>query len=186
VLRKFLQDASVYFVMLKIDEELAAETQHHRCPQCQGTLHVANYPRKPRALFEIPPISHFRFSFCCSREGCRQRQTPRSVRFLDHKVYLGIVVTLVAALEQGIGAHHLRLLHPSLGIDRRTLNRWQQWWHEVVPRTKFWRWERTKMTRPADDSAIAQQLVERFTIHSIESLMRLLIFLSPLSVKLAF
>lgn len=185
MLRQFLCNASVYPALFAIDEDLAARWQSKGCPQCKGRLHVANYPRQPRGVIDLPEGRHFRFSFCCANEECRLRRTPPSVRFFDHKVYLGVAITLVAALAHGMAKHHRRKLARTLGVDRRTLGRWQQWWHEVVPQSAFWKETRARFLPPPRDATLPHSLLERFPIDSIDSLTRLLDFLKPLSVSLA-
>ncbi len=69
-----------------------------------------------------------RFSLCCAREGCRRRHTPPSVRFMGRRVYAGLVVVLVSAMIHGLKPERVQLLREALGIDRRTLERWRQWW----------------------------------------------------------
>ncbi len=185
MLRHLLFNASVYPALFAIDEELAAKWQPKGCHQCKGRLHVANYPRQPRGLIDLPDGRHFRFSFCCANEGCRLRRTPPSVRFFDHKVYLGVVITLLSALAHGMAEHHRRELVQSLGVDRRTLGRWQQWWREVVPESAFWREARARFVPPPSDATLPHSLLGRFAIDSIDSLTRLLRFLKPLSVSFA-
>ena len=46
--QKLLGDATLYAVLRRIDEDMAAEVRAGRCPFCGGPLHQANYPRKPR------------------------------------------------------------------------------------------------------------------------------------------
>ena len=43
-----LQDPAFFHFLTRIDEEFAAATRVGRCPGCEGPLHVADYPRKPR------------------------------------------------------------------------------------------------------------------------------------------
>jgi hypothetical protein len=47
------------------------------------------------------------------------------VRFLGRKVYLAVVVILVAAMRHGPTPRRLRLLSEHFGADRRTIARWQ-------------------------------------------------------------
>ncbi len=80
--------ASFWSFLLAVDEDLAEETRKQGC-SCGGRLHCANYPRKPRgAGLKLTEFQRLRVSFCCDRDGCRKRATPRSVRFLGRKVYL--------------------------------------------------------------------------------------------------
>lgn len=185
MLLHLLRDATVYPALCRMDEDLASQHQAKGCPQCKGRLHVANYPRQPRGVIDVPGDRTLRFSFCCANDGCRRRQTPPSVRFFDHKVYLGVVITLVAALAQGMAQHQVRALRESLGIDRRTFGRWQEWWREVVPKSTFWKEARARFIPPVNDAALPHALLDRFVIGSSDALMRLLSFLNPLSLSAA-
>jgi len=82
-----LCDPNFYVLLSRIDDDRAAEVRAAGC-SCGGVLHSARYPRKPRAgPLEYRQLDHRRLSFCCNR--CRQRHTPRSVRYLGRRVYLG-------------------------------------------------------------------------------------------------
>ena len=186
MLLQLLHDASVYLILCRFDEDLATQDQAMGCSQCAGRLHVANYPRQPRGFVDLSEKRHVRFSFCCARDGCRRRLTPHSVRFFDHKIYLGVVVTLVVALAHGLASHRVKQLRESLGVDRRTLVRWQRWWHEVVPNSTFWKEARTRFPAPVDGAALPHALLPYFPIDSTVALTRLLFFLHPLSRSLAF
>ena len=64
--------------MLALDVALADEVRSAGCP-CGGRLHRASYPRKPRGLlpgFDVEALSR-RTSFCCHRDGCRERAGHR-------------------------------------------------------------------------------------------------------------
>jgi len=78
--------ASFWTFLFRIDQDLAKMAQAEACPQCGGRLDCANYPRKPRGPRNLPEQYRYRLSFCCDRDGCRKRVTPRSVRFLGRKV----------------------------------------------------------------------------------------------------
>jgi hypothetical protein len=62
-----------------------------------GLARARELPERMQRL--VPPflMTNHRFSFCCDRDGCRNRATPPSVRFLGRKVYLGAVVMLISA-----------------------------------------------------------------------------------------
>ena len=101
-------DARFWSFLDAVDEDLAQTTRKRACP-CGGRLHCANYPRKPRAGPDsLPETYQLRFRFCCERDGCRKRVTPPSVRFLGPKVYLAVVVILVAAMRHGPTPRRLR------------------------------------------------------------------------------
>jgi hypothetical protein len=90
---RLLQRVSFWAFLFSIDRDLAATTCQAAC-SCGGRLHRADYPRKPRGGPNgLPREYMYRLSFCCSRDGCRKRATPPSVRFLGRKVYLHAVVS---------------------------------------------------------------------------------------------
>jgi hypothetical protein len=124
-----LTDARFHQQLLAFDQDLSETTRAAGCRQCGGRLHSAWFRRKPRG---VPPglgeEYRQRFSFCCAVDGCRTRATPASLRFLGRKVWLGTVVTLVTAMQQGATGGRVRRLSRTLAIDRRTLNRWRRWW----------------------------------------------------------
>ena len=127
------------------------------CP-CGGRLHSAKYPRKPRGGDNLPEQYGRRLSFCCERDGCRKRVTPPSVRFLGRKVYLGAVVILVAAMRQGPSPRRVRELSQLFGADRQTIARWQVFWQEHFPQTRFWKVARSRLVPQdgnRDPSAVA-------------------------------
>ena len=133
---KLLLDSSGCLLVLRLDEDLAARVREEGC-RCGGALHVANYPRKPRGAERIEdPRFGLRLSFCCGRDGCRARVMPPSVRFFDRRVYLAFVVVLVSALRQGPTPPRMAVLRKALGVDDRTVQRWQAFWREEFPTTR--------------------------------------------------
>ena len=79
----FPVDSTTWAFLERIDEDLAARIKTCRC--CGGNLHAASYPRKPRGV-ERPLVAEARrLSFCCTREGCRRRVTPPSVRYFGRR-----------------------------------------------------------------------------------------------------
>ena len=128
----FLFDPKFYSMLHMIDLELAQAVQRRGCPRCSGTLNWANYPRLPRgAPITLPDDFSIRFSLCCSRDGCRRRQTPQSVRFLGRKVYLSVVVILITAMNNGLTSKRISRLEKLLDIDRKTIAEWTDYWKQV-------------------------------------------------------
>lgn len=180
---RLLGDASFHRQLLLIDADLAALARSTRCSVCNGVLHAANYPRKPRGLPEELGVEHDRrHSFCCGSRDCRKRLTPPSVRFLDSRVYTSVVVVLVAAMVHGVNARRARALGAELGVDARTLERWRRWWQEAVPRTDFWLELRGRLDRPVDPAGLPCALLERMGGESEEErVLGLLHLIAPLS-----
>ncbi|HOE31647.1 MAG: hypothetical protein GYA73_05225 [Planctomycetes bacterium] len=157
---KILSDARFAALLLSVDRDLADTTQAARCRFCGERLDVANYPRKPRGVPRGGDASFaVRFSLCCAKDGCRRRATPPSVRFLGPKVYLGVIVVLITALRQGIRPPSVRKLKAALGVDRRTLQRWQRWWRELFSRSRFWTTTRVQLYPLCKDGAVLPRAV---------------------------
>jgi len=160
---KILQDSSFFLTLLSFDRDLAEQYRSAGCPVCGGALHSARYRRQPRGgPAGLPPDYELRESFCCSVEGCRRRLTPPSVRFLGRRVYFGVVVIVVSAKLHGITEKRAAAMRELVGVSRRTLHRWRQWWRESFVRTDFWRATRARFVPPVDSSELPASLVERF------------------------
>jgi hypothetical protein len=167
--------------MLKCDADLAAAAQQAGC-DCGGRLDSARYPRKPRgALAKLPEDYDWRFSFCCARDGCRRRRTPPSLRFLGRRVYLGAVVVLSTAMQQGVTPVRAQRLHELIGVSRQTLARWRAWWKEAFVESDFWKTARARFAPPVNESTCPLSLLERFGMSEEARLLALLRFLEPLS-----
>ncbi len=186
-MEKILRDKKLYDFLDRVDINLAEQVRQKGCEHCkEGKLHRADYGRKPRGgPGEIQDEWNKRYSFCCSREGCRKRKTPPSVRFLGRKVYLGVVVVLAAAMMHGPNAKRKGKLHAALGIDVRTLQRWRQWWLEVFVRKPFWKAKRARFMPVLDETVMPYCLVKRFKVFGRAGLIRLMEFLAPITTDSA-
>lgn len=179
-----LESASFHRSLVVIDSEAAERVHESGCGVCGAPLHRANYPRKARG---VPPGSEpsataFRLSFCCANRDCRKRATPRSLQFFDRRVYLSLFVTLAAILVNGVTPRRVREVAKELDVDRRTLERWREWWTRQVPKTPFWCAFRGRLDRPVDESMLPKSLLERITGSGDEDrLRRLLELLRDLS-----
>ena len=171
--------------LCRVDQDLAEATRQHGCA-CGGRLHRANYPRSPRGCADaLPDAYRERLSFCCDRDGCRKRATPPSVRFLGRKVYLSVVVVLIAAMRHGATPRRVRELSGLIGADRRTIDRWQVFWREHLPQTQFWRIARGRLVPFIEIVALPQSLINAFLgtdplENGWENLLR---FLSPITIN---
>lgn len=179
-----LRDATLYDVLLKVDRDLAAEAKAARC-SCGGTLHSARYPRKPRGGPDpLDPEYGHRLSFCCAVDGCRQRVTPPSVRYLGRRVYLGTVVVLITAMRGGMTARGAAQLREVLGVSVRTLGRWRRWWRERFVASSFWQGAKGRFMPPVNTQELPAALFERFAGASArERLVAMLTFLAPITTR---
>ncbi len=175
-----LEDPKFFALLLRIDHELAGQARAEGC-RCGGALHRADYPRKPRGCpAEVRSDCSSRLSFCCAE--CRKRSTSRSVRFLGRRVYLALAVVLVSARRAGPTPAAARLgMH--LGVARRTVQRWREWWCEQFPLTPLWRSACAQFMPPVPTEQLPGELLERFTGAVHEALMRLLVWLSAVTTR---
>ncbi len=174
-----LQAPRYFRLLVRIDEELAADAQAVGCA-CGGVLHVANYPRKPRGCpSEVRGALESRFSFCCNR--CRRRTTSMSVRFLGRRVYLALAMVLASARHAG----RMPAAAPVggvLGVPRRTLERWRVWWSEQFVLTPLWRASGARFMPPVAIGVLPASLLERFAGDAAAAMTRMLIFLAPITL----
>jgi hypothetical protein len=179
VCHALLQDPKFFTLLLRIDHELAAQVRADGC-RCGGALHRADYPRKPRgAPVELRCDHSSRLSFCCAE--CRKRATSMSVRFLGRRVYLALAVVGVSARRAGPPPAAARL-GTQLGVARRTVARWREWWREQFPLTPLWRAACARFMPPLPTQCLPGGLIERFAGPAHEALMRLLVWLIPVTV----
>ncbi|MGE0386212.1 MAG: hypothetical protein AB7Q97_15905 [Gammaproteobacteria bacterium] len=182
----FLSDSNFWALLFRIDEDLAAQIRAGGCPHCGGALHQSNYPRKPRGVARavLGPQYEQRLSLCCSREGCRRRRTPASVRFLGARVYLGAVVTLVSALAHGLNGRRAALLCAQFGTSVRTLERWRQWWTQRFVATSLWSQIRGRLASAVAPAQLPAGLLERVSGADVATRMtQLLGLLAPLTTS---
>ena len=177
-----LADQELYQLLEKVDADLVQEAREKDCPLCAGKLHRSDYERKPRggAQWDI------RFSLCCAREGCRRRLTPPSVRFMGRRVYAGLVVVLVSAMIHGLEPERVNLLREALGVDRRTLERWRQWWLGIFVDSSFWREARARFLPLLCQKTLPLSLCVSFEVERRDRLLDLLKFLAPITTPTAW
>ena len=180
--QKHLADQELFQLLEKVDADLTAGARSKGCLLCGGKLHRSDYDRKPRG----GPQWNMRFSLCCAREGCRRRQTPPSVRFKGRRVYAGLVVVLVSAMLHGLKPERVELLREALNIDRRTLERWRQWWLVTFVDSSFWREVRARFMPPLCLKTVPLSLCESFEVERRDRLLDLLKFLAPITTPAAW
>jgi len=175
-----LTDARLYALLKRCDEDLATTIRDAGCRCCGGVLHSARYRRKPRG--QLPGSTqreHWRMSFCCARDLCRKRATPPSLRFLGRRVYLDTAVVLASMMRCGATPIRIRQLEELIGVSRRTVQGWQQWWRCLLPRSAFWRGARAQLCESVVTADLPQSLWELFRGDTEQRLQSLLRFLSP-------
>lgn len=172
-----LQEPAFFRLLTRIDEEFAAATRLQGCQACEGPLHVANYPRKPRGCpAAVQEEYSRRLSFTCGR--CDLRTTSPSVRFMGRRVYLAVVLMLVS------GSGSAQALRDQLRIAPVTLKRWRTWWRETFPSTRLWQSVRERFMPPVTSDQLPHSLLERFETSTLKGrLTQALRFIAPLSLR---
>ena len=105
-----------------------------------------------------------------------------SVRFLGRRVYLGLAVVRVSARHAGQIPAAARLTE-TLAVPIRTLERWRQWWQADFTLTPLWQAQYARFMPPVALGRLPGELLDRFAGQVAEPLLRLLLFLAPLSVR---
>ena len=176
----------VHGVLLALDERAAERVRVSGCTHCGARLDVANYPRKVRGLSaegETAGAYEIRFSLCCSRDGCRHRATPPSVRFLGRKVYVALAMLLVStgrAADTGSP--------PAIAVTRdapswATRRRYRRWWAVEFFATPWFAEMAGRFAEPLDVVDAAASLLDHFMGSLRERAVGLLRLVSPLSTK---
>ena len=104
-----------------------------------------------------------------------------SVRFLGRRVYLALAVVLVSGRHAGQTPAAARLTR-TLDIPVRTLERWRRWWRDDFQKTPLWQAACARFMPPVATERCPVSLLERFAGNAEDRLMRLLVFMSPLTV----
>lgn len=165
--------------LLAIDAEAAEAVRKGRCASCGSRLDRADYPRKPRGGLIAPAAETWskRHSFCCSRDGCRKRATPPSVRFLGRRVYAQAVV--VVASVHGQVVEHASALRRATGIAARTIRRWLSWWRSTFLASAIWREACARLVPAPDVEQLPMSLLVRFS--TATALVDLARFMGPMT-----
>ena len=177
-IEEILRDSRFYELLLGFDWQIAEAVQADRCGKCGAALHWGSWERKPRGgPVELRSRHRLRFSLCCGKDGCRKRETPGSLRFLGRKVFLGAMVVLISAIQSGLNPARMRRLKELIGVSRRTVMRWRDWWRTVFTESPFWRAHRAlaPMATTADLPASLLQSFVGTLEQQLISLLRLLV-----------
>jgi hypothetical protein len=111
------------------------------------------------------------------------------VRFLGRRVYGGLVAVLFPAMIQGLKPERVAQIRQALklNVDRRTLERWRQWWRERFVQSAFWKEARARFMPPLCPKSLPLSLCLSFAIDQRrDRLLELLKFLSPITTPAAW
>jgi hypothetical protein len=84
-------------------------------------------------------------------------------------------------VRHGATASRLRQLTEIVGVDRRTVERWREWWRNTFTSSPFWRIGKAAFMPPVDQDCLPASLLERFAGSGGERLIALLRFLGPVT-----
>jgi hypothetical protein len=105
---------------------------------------------------------------------------------MGRRVYAGLVVVLVSAMLHGLKPERLKVLRDTLKIDRRTLQRWRQWWLGLLVDSSFWREARARFMPPLCQKTLPLSLCLSFEVERRDRLLDLLKFLAPITTPTAW
>jgi hypothetical protein len=71
-------------------------------------------------------------------------------------------VTLLTALRHGATPERAAKLREAVGVSRRTLERWRQWWVDDFAQTSFWRSAMGRLAQPLERETMPLSLLECF------------------------
>ena len=175
-------DGKLFVALAEIDEISAATVRAAGCASCGGPLDRADYNRKPRGdLGDAAGGFVRRRSFCCRREGCRQRATPPSVRFLGRKVYVAVIVVVASVLGRERPLTGRGRAPRVENVPARTVRRWLDWWTIAFALGSFWREAKGLFASPVDDATLPGSLLERFVGSKDAALTMLLRLIAPVT-----
>lgn len=176
-----LRDTRFYELLLGFDRQIADAAHADRCQKCGSALHWGSWERKPRGgSVGLGPQHRLRFSLCCAKDGCRKRETPGSLRFLGRKVYFGAMVVLISAMQSGLHPERMKRLKELVGVSRRTVLRWRDWWRTVFAMSPFWR-AHGALAPAANAADLPASLLKSFDGAIERQLLSLLRFLAPIT-----
>jgi hypothetical protein len=161
MLLQVVQSVTFFNLLHQIDVEFTWESRQKGCPHCGGSLHQANYKRKPRGgPVGLPEKYSIRFSLCCAREGCRGRTNPPSCLFMGRKVYWSAIILIATTLrQQRMQSASARQLKKLFGVTHQTLLRWNRFFQNHFPQSPWWQKLRGSISAVVEDTNLPQALV---------------------------
>jgi hypothetical protein len=97
------------------------------------------------------------------------------VRFLGRKVYLGVFIVLVNALQHKLTRKRQSILVETLNIPPQTLSRWRTWWREHFSGSRCWALIRRQFLPPITDHQLPDGLLGRLHGDTLEDRVRKLL-----------
>ncbi len=163
MLPELLTTTNLFHLLHRIDIDLADQQQKAGCPFCGSSLHYSNYRRKPRGGPTLPEHLYTRLSFCCSKENCRRRTLPKSILFMDRRVYFRVVILIVTALNQSKPQEYTKnMLSKMVEANRKTINRWLAYFRDIFPSSQIWKTVRGFISPTVTNLGLPRSLVEYY------------------------
>jgi hypothetical protein len=100
-----------------------------------------------------------------------------------------VVAVLIPAMAQGLKPERVAQIRQALDlkIDRRTLERWRQWWLGFFVQSTFWKEVRARFMPPLCPKTLPLSLCLSFAIEDRrDRLLDLIEFLSPITTPAAW
>ncbi len=168
MLPELLQSTNLFYLLHRIDIDLAEQQKLAGCPFCGGPLHYSNYQRKPRGGPDtLPEKLYLRLSLCCGVENCRRRTLPPSTLFMDRRVYFRSVILIVLTLMQKNPRKHSKTqLMRMFEVSRKAINRWQEFFRDIFPLSVQWQWSRGRISSAVKNSDLPGGVVAYFIEHT--------------------
>jgi len=89
------------------------------------------------------------------------------------------MVVLISAMQSGLNPARMRRLKALVGVSRRTVLRWRDWWHSAFTESPFWGAHRA--LAPAATADLPASLLQSFDGAIERQLISLLRFLAPIT-----
>jgi hypothetical protein len=90
------------------------------------------------------------------------------------------MVVLISAMQSGLTPARMKRLQALVGVSRRTVARWRDWWHRVFTESPFWRAHRA-LVPGASAADLPASLLPCFGGAIERQLISLLRFLAPIT-----
>jgi len=90
------------------------------------------------------------------------------------------MVVLITAMQSGLTPARVQQLQALVGVSRRTVARWRDWWCRVFTESPFWR-AHGALVPPVRTADLPASLLKRFTGDIEQQLLSLLRFLVPIT-----
>jgi hypothetical protein len=90
------------------------------------------------------------------------------------------MVVLISAMQSGLTRARVRQLQALVGMSRRTMVRWRDWWCSVFTESPFWR-AHGAFVPPVTTAELPASLLKRFAGDIEQQLLSLLRFLVPIT-----